>query len=170
MHGHRGHKGDPLYGVRRLLLVAHERLTGRAWLRIRAALDHPRGDPFDEVWSAYLAKEMLREVYAAKNRHQAHRRLVAFYWWCVESDIPELLSLAREVSRWENEVLAYHDTRLSNGPTEAINLLIKKVKRLAHGFRNFANYRLRLLLYCGGCKWDTRRTERLRRRSPGAAA
>ena len=170
VHGHRGHKGDPLYGVRRLLLVAHERLSGWGWSRIRAALDHPRGDPFDEVWSAYLAKEMLREVYAAKDRHQAHRRLMAFYWWCVDAGVPELLSLAREVSRWEEEVLAYHDTRLSNAPTEAINLLIKKVKRLAHGFRNFANYRLRLLLHCGGCKWETRRTERLRGRSPGAVA
>jgi hypothetical protein len=28
---------------------------------------------------------------------------------------------------------------------EAVNLLIK-VKRVGHGFRNFANYRLRLLL------------------------
>jgi Transposase len=37
----------------------------------------------------------------------------------------------------------------SNGPTEALNLLIKKVKRVGYGFRNFANYRLRLLLHCG---------------------
>jgi hypothetical protein len=29
----------------------------------------------------------------------------------------------------------------SNGPTEAINPLIKQVKRVGHGFRNFANYR-----------------------------
>jgi hypothetical protein len=26
-----------------------------------------------------------------------------------------------------------------NGPTEALNLLIKKVKRVGHGFRNFDN-------------------------------
>jgi hypothetical protein len=48
----------------------------------------------------------------------------------------------------------------SNGPTEAINLLIKKVKRVGHGFRNFANYRLRLLLHCG-VTWQTHRTARL---------
>ena len=48
----------------------------------------------------------------------------------------------------------------SNGPTEGINLLIKKVKRVGHGFRNFANYRLRLLLHCG-VTWQTRRTARL---------
>ena len=40
------------------------------------------------------------------------------------------------------------------GPAEAMNLLIKKVKRVGHGFRKFANYRLRVLLYTGGCNWD----------------
>ncbi len=30
-----------------------------------------------------------------------------------------------------------------------MNLLIKKIKRSGHGFRNFDNYRLRLLLHCG---------------------
>jgi transposase len=43
---------------------------------------------------------------------------------------------------------------VSNGSTEAINLLIKKIKRVGHGFRNFSNYRLRLLLICG-VDWDT---------------
>jgi hypothetical protein len=46
-------------------------------------------------------------------------------------------------------------------PTEAVNLLIKKVRRLGHGFRNFANYRLRLLLNCG-LTWQTSQTARLR--------
>jgi Transposase len=51
--------------------------------------------------------------------------------------------------------LAYFDTdRISDGPAEAINLLIKKIKRVGHGFRDFDNYRLRLLLYCG-VEWQT---------------
>ena len=55
-----------------------------------------------------------------------------------------------EVRAWEVEILAFHSTGgCSNGPTEAVNLLIKKVKRVGHGFRNFINYRLRLLLHCG---------------------
>jgi Transposase len=57
---------------------------------------------------------------------------------------------------WEAEILAFHSTGgCSNGATEAVNLLIKKVKRVGHGFRNFANYRLRLLLHCG---WHGRLT------------
>jgi hypothetical protein len=39
------------------------------------------------------------------------------------------------------QVLAHFDTDgLSNGGTEAINMLIEKARRLAHGYRNFDNY------------------------------
>jgi Transposase len=42
---------------------------------------------------------------------------------------------------------------VSSGPTEAINLLIKRIKRVGFGFGNFRNYRLRLL-HCG-VDWHT---------------
>ncbi len=48
-----------------------------------------------------------------------------------------------------------------------MNLLCKKVKRI--GFRNFHNYRMRLLLHCG-VKWDTPPTARIRGRHPSLAA
>ena len=47
--------------------------------------------------------------------------------------------------------MAYFDTAgVSNGGTEAINLLIEKTRRLAHGFRTFSHYRLRILLAASG--------------------
>jgi transposase len=36
--GHRGRKRDPLYRIRKLLLTAHEQLTGRGRVRLRAGL------------------------------------------------------------------------------------------------------------------------------------
>ncbi len=77
----------------------------------------------------------------------------------------ECRRLARTIRAWEAEVLAFHTTGRSNGPTEGINLLIKKVKRVGHGFRNFNNYRLRLLLHCG-VQWQTAPTARVRGRQP----
>jgi transposase len=77
-----------------------------------------------------------------------------------------LSCLARTVCAWQTEILAWHQTAgCSHARTEAINLLIKKVKQVGHGFRNFPNYRLRLLLHCG-VTWQTHRTARLRTRSP----
>ncbi len=60
--GHRGRKDDPLYRIRRRLLAAHDRLGPGAFERMLVLLD--TGDPNGEVASAYLAKELLREVYA----------------------------------------------------------------------------------------------------------
>ena len=42
----------------------------------------------------------------------------------------------------------------SNGPTEAANNLIKRIKRVAFGFTRFRNYRIRTLLYYGGPNWS----------------
>lgn len=42
--------------------------------------------------------------------------------------------------------------RISNGGTEAVNLTIEKTRRLAHGFRNFEHYRLRILLATSGTR------------------
>jgi hypothetical protein len=50
-----------------------------------------------------------------------------------------------------------------------VNLVVKKVKRVGHGFRNVTNYRLRLLLYCG-VRWQTGRTAGLRSRLPRLVA
>jgi hypothetical protein len=44
---------------------------------------------------------------------------------------------------------------VSNGGTESINLLIEKTPRLAHGFRNLDNYRLRILLVADGARVPT---------------
>jgi transposase len=166
--GHRGHTHDPLYRIRKLLLIATEQLTQRGRARLRAGL--AAGDPTGEVAAAWQGKELLRAVYRGVGRSAARAALDRFYRWSDGVGVAELSRLARTVRAWEAEILAWHATGgCSNGPTEAINLLIKKVKRVGHGFRNFANYRLRLLLHCG-IRWQTHRTARLRGRSPRLVA
>lgn len=58
------------------------------------------------------------------------------------------------IVRWEDDILSFHLTGISTGPVEAQNLVTEKIRRMAHGMRNVANYRLRLLLH-SGVKWDT---------------
>jgi transposase len=166
--GHRGRKGDPLYRIRKLLLTAAEQLTGRGRARLRAGLT--AGDPDGEVAAAWQGKELLRAIYAADGMLAARAALDRFYRWADGIGVAELSRLARTVRAWEGEILAWHATKgCSNGPTEAVNLLIKKVKRVGHGFRNFDNYRLRLLLHCG-VRWQTSQTARLRGRAPQLVA
>jgi transposase len=132
--------------------VAHERLTEGGWA------PHPglaAGDPACEVGAAYRARELLREVYATTSERQARRRLERFYAHCHDAEVVELRRLAAAtVRRWEHQILGWHRTGLSNGPTEAMKLLIEKIKRVGHGFRNLENYRIRQLLHCG-VEWPT---------------
>jgi transposase len=161
--GHRGRKHDPLYRIRHRLLTGHERLSPAGFARVLTYLD--AGDPDGEVGAAYLAKELLRESFHTSDTFEARRRLVSFYDYCASSDVPELERLARTIARWEVPILRWHRTRLTNAATEGTNLVIKNIKRLGFGFRNFDNYRLRLLLRCGA-PWQHRHLASIRPRQP----
>ena len=65
--------------------------------------------------------------------------------------IPEIRRLGKTLTRWKDAFLSYWDTsRANNGGTEAVNGLIELHRRIARGFRNRDNYRLRMLLIGGG--------------------
>ena len=85
---------------------------------------------------------------------------------CLADEVPEIVSLGNTLKRWRTQILAHHLTGASNGPTEAMNLLVKKIKRCGHGFKSFRNYRLRVLLHCGGIKWDAHPATTMRAPSP----
>lgn len=38
----------------------------------------------------------------------------------------------RTIKRWRDQIVAWHRFHVSNGPTEAVNNLVKRVKRVAH--------------------------------------
>jgi transposase len=163
--GHRGRKLDPLYRIRKLLLAGTERLDDRG--RDRLLLGLGVGDPHDEVLGAWLAKESVRDIYLADNWRQARTLLDKTIAGCLADDLPEVVSLGKTLTSWRNEILAHHITGASNGPTEGLNLCVKKVKRCGHGFRTFEHYRLRVLLHAGGVTWPTRpQPPRIRTRAP----
>jgi transposase len=166
--GHRGHAGDPLFGIRRLLRRGYEHHTERSWARLLAGL--AAGDDHEQVGRAWIAAQELRLLYREPSRERAERRLLRWFTTIADHEIPELVRLARTLDAWRDELLAYFDTGgVSNGPTEAVNGLIKKVKRVGHGYRNFDNYRLRLLLHCG-TDWNTPAVTPIRGRLPRLAA
>ena len=99
------------------------------------------------TWQCY---QQLRSIYHAtptKGREIAIKVLDSFH----SCPIPEVARLGRTLRSWRPQVLAYFDTSgVSNGGTEAINLIIEKVRRLAHGFKDFDHYRLRIMLAADG--------------------
>lgn len=71
-----------------------------------------------------------------------------------ESCPVEVRQLGRTIVRWRDQIAAWHQAHVSNGPTEAANNLIKRIKRVAFGFRRFTNYRIRALLHAGRPNWE----------------
>ena len=143
--GHRGRRGDPLWSVRHDLLRARENLTERAWARLDAAFC---ADWCDELACAWTLKEMLRDIYTSADRAAGEAALADWHRWAGDYDIAETNRLAGTLRAWEPELLAYFDERLTNGPTEGINRIIKAVKRQGFGYTNAENYRIRVLYRC----------------------
>ena len=149
IHGHRGRKNDPLYGIRTILRCGQEKLTDRQRARLDRAI--AADERHDEVLLAWLCAQRLRAAYTAKNPadgRQIAEQLIASLPTC---PIPEIKRLGNTLKQWRQAFLAYFDTgRASNGGTEAINGLIELHRRVARGFRNREHYRLRMLLIGGG--------------------
>ena len=151
--GHRGRKSDPLYRCRRLLTKAKERLDEKGTEKLTGLLR--AGDPNGDVATCWEAKEAVRESYAHADAVVALEWVTQLGHDLQDKDYPiEARSLGRTLIRWRHQIAAWHLAHVSNGPTEAVNNLIKRVKRAAFGFTSFRNYRIRSLLYAGKPNWD----------------
>lgn len=147
--GHRGRKDDPLYRIRNTLRAAQERLTERQRQRLENVFTaHER---HIEVEVAWRCAQQLRSVYHQKHPAKGKaiaEKIIATFPTC---PIPEVARLGRTLKRWRDAFLGYFATSgANNGGTEAINGLIELHRRIARGFRNPDNYRLRMLLTGGG--------------------
>ena len=147
--GHRGRKHDPLYRARRRLVMARERLSDHHRDRLIGLLR--AGDPHREVWFTWNAKEVVRQIYDHTDTELADAWVDAIIRDFADREMPpEVRRLGRTIARWRDQIVAWHRSHVSNGPTEAVNNLVKRVKRVAFGLRNFAHYRIRALLYAVG--------------------
>jgi transposase len=110
-----------------------------------------------EIAAAWIAKEKLRDALNLRARvtgsvpceRQVRDRLFSFYDWCAQhDDIPELVTLAATISRWEDKIAAAVITGITNATAENLNRLAKLEARLAYGFRNPLNQRRRVRIAC----------------------
>lgn len=152
--GHRGRAGDPLYGIRNILRAGKERLTDRQKSRLEAAFTHR--EEHLEVEVSWYAAQHLRDAYAHPDLAEGRKIALAILGSFPSCPIPEIARLGHTLTRWRAAFLAYWATdRSSNGGTEAVNGFIELARRIARGFTNYDNYRLRMLLIAGGLDTPT---------------
>jgi transposase len=154
-YGRRGRSGDPGYGIKGLLVRNLEHLSPAQFAKVMGTLG--RDAAGQEILAAWIGKEKLRDVLNLRARvtgstpceRDVRGRLFRFYDWCARNDdIPELLSLARTVSRWEDELVCAVLTGVTNARSESLNRIAKLEARQAYSFRNPANQRRRVRIAC----------------------
>jgi len=146
----RGRKIDPEWANRRRLLRARERLSQKSFAKMWNTITDE--DPSAQILSAWIAKEELRTllstVRVGGDAHLTRHRLHRFLAWCIDSQIPELLTLAATIDEWWPEINAFVQTGITNARTEGYNRLLKQVKRVGCGFRNRENSARRIRFHC----------------------
>lgn len=151
IHGHRGRKGDPLYGARRTLSTGADLLTEKQTVRLNALFADDRHVEVEATWSIY---QQMVAAYRHPNPVEG-KALMTTLIGSLSSGVPgplkEVISLGRTLKKRAGDILAYFDRPgTSNGPTEALNGRLEHLRGLALGFRNLTNYVTRSLLETGG--------------------
>ena len=112
----------------------------------------------------YLAGyPVLQQLYVAKQKLVRLMLLRTLKRRRAERMVPRLLNLldqfrdspwralAKTLTSWLEPIVAMWRFSKSNGITEGFHNKMEMISRRAYGFRNFENYRLRVLTHCG---WD----------------
>ncbi len=113
---------------------------------------------------AYLADyPVLQALYAAKQAlvrfmllktlsgRRARRKLPQYLELLEQLRESPLRALAKTLTSWMEPIIAMWRFSKTNGITEGFHNKMEMISRRAYGFRNFENYRLRVLTHCG---WD----------------
>ena len=136
-------------GFLNLLRKRPERLLDSELLRLAGLFK-----AFPALQPLYDMMQRLRRLLNAKHQtKRACRRLVRQLLTTIgqlkSSAFEPLVTLAKTLHEWiEPIVLMWRFTK-NNGITEGFHRKMKLIQRRAYGFRNFHNYRLRVIAQCG---------------------
>lgn len=129
--------------MRRLYLTNRKRLN----FSQRSIVNHINSI-FSELEEIYNFKEMMLSIYNTRGLKRADKAFTKLTDAMALSGRKQVQSLRKTLMRWRKEILNYFRTGITNGKTEGYNRKAKLIQRKAYGYRNFENYRLKLIYDC----------------------
>ena len=99
----------------------------------------------ERLYQAYALKELFFQFMDAKSSSTAAELLSKWFDAYDRLQLPEFSPCRRMLKNWKPYILNAFDCPYSNAFTEGCNNAIKALKRVAFGFRNFSNFRARIL-------------------------
>ena len=108
---------------------------------------------FPVLKALYKVKQKLMRFILLKTltAHRTRQQLPHYFKLIKQLKNSPLRTLANTLTSWMEPVVAMWRFSKSNGITEGFHNKMEMISRRAYGFRNFENYRLRVLAHCG---WD----------------
>ena len=145
--GNRRGKRRDLFKSRYTLLKGAERLAD--WEKGKLNQLFYR---YPDLKRAWVLKESFRAWYREIDRSRAEERLGLLEEQMASGSLPEFKELLHTLDNWREEILNYFDYPITNGFVEGKNNRIKTMKRMAYGYRNMDNFRMRILAANPGCE------------------
>lgn len=135
-----------------------DRLTGsrQLWLYNPENLEDFRFEKFQELLQenlktsrAWMHKENFRGFWEMESVWEAEGYFKRWYASAIRSRLEPIKKVARSLKAHLSGLLNYFLYPITNAVTEGLNSKIQQIKANARGFRSFANYRTRILFFCG---------------------
>jgi transposase len=98
---------------------------------------------------AWSIKETFQEFWTYSYQASAEKFFKRWYWWATHSRLKPMIDVAKLMKRHLHNILTYLRHQITNAMMEGFNSKIQSIKANARGYRNFANYRIAILFYCG---------------------
>ena len=138
-------RGDEtLKGTRQLWLYNPENFTAEQRSEFAVLKDLEL-----KVAGAWAAKELFSRFWEYRQPGWARRFFGEWLAFVREQGHAPMVAVAAMLERHLENLLTYMKHRITNAATEGLNSKIQALKAAARGFRNFANYRTRILFFCG---------------------
>jgi transposase len=102
-----------------------------------------------KVARAWAAKELFSKFWEYQEEGWARRFFKDWFGWVSRSRLKPVVEVAQLLKRHLENLLTYLRHHITNAVTEGLNSKIQSLKSAARGFRNFQNYRIRILFFCG---------------------
>jgi transposase len=102
-----------------------------------------------KVARAWAAKELFSKFWEYQETGWARRFFKNWFGWVSRSRLKPVVEVAQMLKRHLDNLLTYLKHHITNAVTEGLNSKIQSLKSAARGFRNFRNYRIRILFFCG---------------------
>ena len=98
---------------------------------------------------AWAIKESFRAFWQCRTLREAKGVFKKWYGWAIRCRLHEIKSVAKMLKRHLQGLLNFVRFAITNAVAEGFNSKIQAIKADARGFRNFLNYRTRVLFFCG---------------------